>query len=390
MHAIGYERIKKLQAALQSEGVDAMLCLKPENSFYLSGFNPIIYSHPVVAILPAKGDPVILVHALRDDHARASAWPKDIRLYGAWGTKKTMGPDWLKALKEILQERGVDRAVLGIEGDWLPMQRMDQIRTNLPSASFTDISEIIEHARLVKDEHEIANARVAAKLADIGMAAALEALGRRASEREVSIEAMAAMNRAWLDFPDIEVAAFGSLEGGVHNALWCWCFTGERVGYNADNPTMRRPVEGEIAMALIWTNCNGIYVENERGVAIGKLPADRQAAYETVLEVRRYAAEIIRPGVRVADVYARAKEAYVRLGYEKQLPGRIGHGMGLGPHEHPSIDPRSEIVLEPGMMITLEPNLRFPWGGLQHSDTVLITPGGHEVLTRTPSGFLTA
>jgi Xaa-Pro dipeptidase len=64
--------------------------------------------------------------------------------------------------------------------------------------------------------------------------------------------------------------------------------------------------------------------------------------------------------------------------------------MGLGPHEHPSIDPRSEIVLEPGMMITLEPNLRFPWGGLQHSDTILITPGGHEVLTRTPSGFLTA
>ncbi len=388
MEKVGQGRIRKLQESLQSQGVDAMLCLKPENSFYLSGFNPIIYSHPVVAILPAKGDPVILVHALRDDHARASAWPKDIRLYGAWGTKKTMGQDWLKALKEILHERGLDQAVLGIEADWLPMQRMDQIRATLPGARFTDISELVEHARLIKDEHEIANARVAAKIADIGMDVALEALGRRASEREVSIEAQAAMNRAWLDYPDIEVCAFGSLEGGVHNALWCWCLTGDRVGRNADNPTMRRPVDGEIALALIWTYCNGIYVENERAVAVGKLSPDRQAAYEAVLEVRRNAADTMRPGVRVADVYGRCKEEFIRLGYEKNLPGRIGHGMGLGPHEHPSIEARSDTALEPGMMITFEPGLRLPWGGLQHSDTVLITANGNEFLTRTPSGFL--
>src|SRR4051812_23794675 len=98
----GNRRIEQVQSHLRERGVSALISMKPENSFYLSGFNPILYSHPVIAILPAKGDPVILVHALRDDHARASAWTQNIRLYGAWSTKKTMGPNWLAALKQIV------------------------------------------------------------------------------------------------------------------------------------------------------------------------------------------------------------------------------------------------------------------------------------------------
>jgi Xaa-Pro dipeptidase len=390
MNELGKHRIARLQAGMHTHGVDAMVCLKPENTFYLSGFNPIIYSHPVVAILPAVGEPVILVHALRDDHARASAWPRDIRLYGAWSTKKTMGPNWLAALHEILAERGLASGTLGIEADWLPLARMEQIRTTLPQARFEDVSPLIEHTRLVKDAHEIADARIAAQLADIGMDAALAALRRRASEREVAIEAQAAMNRAWLEqYPGIEVCDFGSLEGGAHNGLWCWCLTGERVSINTDNPSLRVPADGEIAVVFIWANCNGMHAENERAVAIGALPPPRQAAFDAVLEIRSHAVEMLRPCVRCADVYARAREAYARLGYERYLPGRIGHGLGLGAHEHPSLDPRSDVVLQPGMLVTFEPNLRIPeWGGLQHSDSVLITDTGCEFLTHTERGLL--
>src|SRR3546814_19768959 len=103
---VGQDRIRRLQKDLADRGISALVCLKPENSFYLSGFNPIIYSHPVVAILPADGPLTVLVHALRDDHARPSAWAEDIRLYGAWLTKKTMGPNWPAALRPLLAERG--------------------------------------------------------------------------------------------------------------------------------------------------------------------------------------------------------------------------------------------------------------------------------------------
>lgn len=386
----GAARIENLQRAMRERGIDALVTMKPESSFYLSGFNPIIYSHPVIAVLPAEGKLAVLVHALRDDHARASAWADDIRLYGAWSTKRTMGPNWLAALAEILRERGVATGTLGYEGEWLPVRRLAQFQETVPGARFVDIGDMIEHARLVKDADEIANARIGARIADAGMAAGLDAIGGGANEREVALAAQTAMNRLWLtDYPGIEVCDFGSLEGGAQNGLWSWCMTGERVLVNTDNPTLRKPAPGEIAVIFIWSNCNGIHAENERAVAIGPLDAERRAAYDAVLEIRERVDPYLRPGVTCAELFGRAKDEYIRLGYGKYLPGRIGHGLGLGAHEHPSLDPRSDLTLAPGMLVTFEPNLRIPeWGGLQHSDSVLITPEGHEYLTTTPRGYI--
>jgi Xaa-Pro dipeptidase len=387
---IGQDRIRRLQKGLSERGVAAMICLKPENSFYLSGFNPIIYSHPVVGILPAQGEPAVLVHALRDDHARSSAWVKDIRLYGAWSTKKTMSMNWLEALAEILRERDATDAVIGIEEDFLPISRMKQFEAIFPKARFVDISSIIAEARLVKEPYEIECARIACRLADYGMDHAIAAIGAGADEREASVAAMAAMNQMWVsDYPDIEVCDFGSLEGGVHNGLWCYALAGERVPFNADNPKRIKPKPGELVLIIIWTNCNGIHGENERTVAYGPLPPERRAAYEAILEIRKATQDLMRPGTPVRDLYLAARKEYIRLGYEKNVPGRIGHGMGLGAHEAPSIEASTETLLQPNMIITFEPNLRLPeWGGLQHSDTVLITEGGNEFLTTTQRGLI--
>jgi Xaa-Pro dipeptidase len=389
-NSVGQDRIRRLQEDLAARGIGAMICMKPENSFYLSGFNPIIYSHPVVAVLPAKGDPVVLVHALRDDHARGSAWVRDIRLYGAWGVKKTMGPDWLKALGEILSELGVADGSLGIEENFLPLTRLRQFESAFPNASFQDISDVIAKSRLVKEPYEIDCIRIAAKLSDGGMDAAISAVSAGADEQQASVAAMGAMNRLWIeDYPDIEVCDFGSLEGGVHNGLWCWTMAGDRVAINADNPKRLKPQKGELVLIMIWTNANGMHAENERTVAIGPLNDERRAAYDTILEVRARTKPLFKPGTPVAELYGTAKQAYADLGYAKYTPGRIGHGMGLGAHEEPSLDANSKIVLAPGMICTFEPNLRIPpWGGLQHSDTLLITDDGCEFLTTTDNGYL--
>ena len=386
----GTLHIERLRRGMREHGIEALVCLKPQSSFYLSGFNPIIYSHPVIAILPLTDDPILLVHALRDDHARQSAWVKDIRLYGAWSTKKTLGMDWLAALRAILEERGLGQATLGFDGDFLPLNTLRQMEQRLPGAKFVDASEIILHARMVKDPSEIEMLRKAAVLADIGMQVAIETAAQRKSEREISVAAMAAMNRAWIErFPDVEVADFASLEGGAQNGLWCYCLIGERVALNCDNPTPRVPVTGELGLIVIWTNCNGLHVENERTVAFGKLNEQRRNAFETVLQVRAEAQQSIRASATCADVYRAAKSVYERLGYGKYLPGRIGHGMGLGAHEHPSLGPSDEKVLEPGMVMTFEPNLRIPeFGGLQHSDTFVVNENGFEFLTTTERGLI--
>lgn len=383
-------RLGRLREGMRARGMDAVICLKPQNTFYLSGFNPIIYSHPVVVVLPVEGEPVLLVHALRDDHARASSRIRDVRLFGAWSTKRTMGPDWLQALETILAERALLSGRLGIEFDFLPVGVAEALQRRLTGARFEDASGLLMHARFVKDGAEIERIRRAAFLADRGMEAALAAVAARRSEREVSVAAMAAMNQAWVArFPDAEVADFGSPEGGVMNGLWCYCLIGERILLNCDAPTLRTPQDGDLALIVIWTVVDGMHAENERTVAVGELGPEQRRMYEAMLRIRAEAASALRPGATCAQVYGAAGEIYERLGYGAYLPGRIGHGLGLGPHEHPSLAPTDHTRLEPGMAVTFEPNLRIPGvGGVQHSDTVLITNEGYEFVTHLRRDFI--
>jgi Xaa-Pro dipeptidase len=387
---IGAQRIERLRQRMRERGIDALVCMKPQSSFYLSGFNPIIYSHPVVAILPRKGEPSLLVHALRDDHSRQSSWVQDIRLFGAWSSKKTMAMDWLAALRSILEERGVLSGTLGIDGDFVPVSTMRTLEQRLPEARFEDISGMITEVRMVKDSAEIALIRAAAQIADHGMDTALEAVAARKSEQEISIAAMAAMNRAWVEqFPQYEVADFASLEGGAHNGLWCYCLTGNHIEFNCDNPTATIPAEGDLTLVVIWSNCNAMHAENERTVAMGRLDAEKQRAYEAVLQVTEKARTALRPGITCAEVFNTAKSVYEQLGYAKYLPGRIGHGLGLGGHEYPSLGPHDRVELRPGMVMSFEPGLRVPGvAALQHSDTILITETGYELLTHTRRGFI--
>lgn len=384
-------RTTRLKSAMKAAGIDVLVTFKPEHSFYLSGFNPIIYSHPVIAILPVDGDPVLLVHALRDDHGRSESFVQDIRLYGAWSTKVTMGPNWQDALVAILAEKGLDAGVIGVEEDYLPVARHRLLQRMLPKAQLVDSGAIFDRCRLVKDADEIANARIAAALADCGMDAAQDALTQGGNEREISIASMHAMNRHWTEkLPDHEVADFGTLEGGAQNGLATWTLAGDRMFRNCDNPTTRKPQRGEAVAVFIWAVADGIHAENERTFAYGTLPEANRRALDTILKIRDDISPVMRPGAPLRDLFDITKRGLEAAGYGANIPGRIGHTIGIGAHEHTSLDGKTDVILEPGMLFTLEPNLRVPAEGVatQISDTILITETGHEFLTRSRGGYI--
>ena len=91
---------------------------------------------------------------------------------------------------------------------------------------------------------------------------------------------------------------------------------------------------------------------------------------------------------READALARdlIKEA----GFGEQFGHGLGHGVGLEVHEQPVLSPRSETVLRPGMIVTVEPGIYIPgWGGVRIEDMVLITAEGAETLTNSPRELIT-
>ncbi|RPE70936.1 Xaa-Pro dipeptidase [Pacificibacter maritimus] len=384
-------RISRLQAAMAAEGIDALVSFKPEHTFYMSGFNPVLYSHPVIVILPAKGAPTLLVHALRVAHGRDEGFVDDLRAYGVWSTTQTMGPKWEDALQQILIEKGLDSKTIGVEADATPVARWKTVESLVPSATLADSSKLIDRCRLIKDPDEIANARIAADLADRGMNAAVAELAAGGTERDAVAASTKAMNDHWRKhLPDIEVADFGGLEGGAVSGLYTWVLSGERMFRNCDNSIIRKPESHDACAIFIWAIANGIHAENERTVIFSDVPEANRAALKTILDIREEIIPMMKPGVPLAELYHITKRRLIEAGYEKNIPGRIGHTIGIGAHEHYSLDGVTDVIMEPGMMFTLEPNLRVPDQNVstQISDTILITEDGHEFLTKSLGGLI--
>jgi Xaa-Pro aminopeptidase len=119
-----------------------------------------------------------------------------------------------------------------------------------------------------------------------------------------------------------------------------------------------------------------------RTIFIGSIPGKMRRVYEVVLAAQRRAISAIRPGARMCDVDAVAREHITGEGFGDYFNHGLGHGLGLDVHEPPSLSWRSSEKLRSGMVVTVEPGIYLPGtGGVRIEDDVLVTPRGGRVLT---------
>ena len=117
----------------------------------------------------------------------------------------------------------------------------------------------------------------------------------------------------------------------------------------------------------------------------GEPSAKTKAVYEVVLRAQRAGIAALRPGVRAEDVDAAVRKVIADAGYGDFFTHSIGHGLGMQVHEAPLMKPGSQLVLEAGMVVTVEPGVYLPDEfGIRIEDDVLVTPDGAEVLSRLP------
>ncbi|MGL5513087.1 MAG: aminopeptidase P family N-terminal domain-containing protein [Sporomusa sp.] len=168
--AIYKSKVTALQKTMIENDLKAMICFKPQNTFSLSGFSPVLYSHPVVVIVPAEGEAVLLVHSLRANHSKDEAAMKNIRLFGAWATQKPIADNAYDAISIILDELSVKRGNVGYEGDFLSVGQFEKIQTVSEAAKMIDVKDILLESRIIKTEYEIVLLKLESYMANIGNA----------------------------------------------------------------------------------------------------------------------------------------------------------------------------------------------------------------------------
>ncbi len=147
----------------------------------------------------------------------------------------------------------------------------------------------------------------------------------------------------------------------------------------------RKIREGDVVVTGAGADIGGYSSELERTMIIGQ-PTEKQRRYfEVMLKAQDAGLKAFKPGAKCSDVDKASRKVIEKAGYEALIRHHTGHGLGLEGHEPPWLDIGDDTIMKPGMVFSCEPGIYKPgYAGFRHSDTVVITEDGSEILTYYP------
>ncbi len=347
------ERIERLRSRLSGHDVAGMLVSAPENVRYLSAF-----SSPADGLVLVTADDVVLLTDGR---------------YTAQAAQESTLPVEIAPSSQGLKERAAElagNARLGVESEHMTLKGYSDLKALLPGGCVA-LDDVIAPLRLVKDEDELELLREAARITDLAYQEALKVLAPGVSEVEVALamERVMRTNGAEVGF-DIIVAS------GVRGAMPHGVASQKLIQ------------DGELVTLDFGAAYRGYHADMTRTVAIGEVGPEERRMFAAVLEAQVAAVAAVAPGKRGRDVDAVARDILAGHGLAEGFVHSLGHGTGLKIHEGPRLSAKSDDLLAPGMIVTVEPGVYFPgFTGLRIEDLVLVTADGHDVLSRSAKEF---
>jgi len=354
-HAARRDRLRRL---VRRAGADALLVTNFTNVTYLTGFT----GDDSYLLVRRDGD--LLLSDPRYTTQLEEECP---------GLDLLIRPPGVTMLAAIAKATGAAKVSrLGIEGSSMTVELRDQIADKLPAVEFVVTDGLVERLRLLKDKIEVARLREAVRMAEKGFEVLRSTLRKEKTESQIAAELELAMRQ------------FG--------ARGCAFPSIVAVGPRAALPHAT-PTDATVGLADLllvdWGANEGMYRSDlTRVLVTGRISPKLRKVYKTVLDAQVAAIEAVRPGVTTDAVDAVARKRIAKAGFGRYFGHGLGHGLGLDVHEAPRLAVGSKTVLRPGMVVTVEPGIYLPgWGGVRIEDDVLVTRGGHEVLTGASKSF---
>jgi Xaa-Pro aminopeptidase len=377
-------RIRKIREELSKRQLDALYLTSDTSVIYTTGFSHISTERPAALIIPLDGEIAFMGPVIERDHIKATT-PVIKRIYSYLDYPGKTHPmdlfaGWLREIGLGDKSIGIDNPA-GASGRW--GYTGPPISEKLPTARFVNAKDVVQTMRLIKSDEEVALLRESSKWATVAHRY-LQKLTKPG---------------LW----DVEVALKASLEAskemkkklGLQYEQTRWglaCadanFRGQ-VGEGSAIPhaisTKRKMRKGDVLVTGAGADVGGYSAELERTMVLGK-PTEKQRKYfEIMVKMQDAALNTFGPDVKCSDADKATIKIVREHGAADYLLHHTGHGIGLEGHEPPWIDQGNSELLKPGMIVSCEPGIYIPGlGGFRHSDTVLITKRGSELITSYP------
>ncbi len=349
-------RAARVRAELRRYGLEALLVTSRANVQYLTGF---LGTAGTAVLTP---DDLDLVVDFRYYEQAASEAPGVHRLL-------VEGARYEVAIAEAVRAGCVRR--LAFEADHVTVAEHMGLAGALPGVELIPSRGLIEVARAIKEEEEIATIRRAAAITSAAVGEALAGIRPGLTER-----ALAAAVEAGMRARGADGTAFPTLVAG-----------GPRSALPHPRPGDRPFTLGDWILVDAGALVDGYRADMSRSLVLGRPTAVQAAAWDAVRAALDAGLAAIRPGLPARGVDDACRKVLRERGYVRLFGHDAGHGVGLDLHEMPRIGAGSDDELEPGMVVTVEPGLYEPGvGGVRLEELVLVTSNGAELLTTAPLG----
>jgi Xaa-Pro dipeptidase len=353
------ERMNKLTALLRDAGIAAAAVVPGANLRYLAGLDMHMNERLSVAFLPTRGEPAMVLPGMEQPRAASQA-RLPLRFY-PWDDAE--GP--YSALQRCATDLGLAGRRIGVEYTTMRVLELRGIERAAPGVLAEDVTPLLAELRMVKEAEELAAMRVAARIVEEALRAAIAQIRVGMTERELADLWELGMRAAGSG------PSFGTIVASGPNAA---------NPHHSNNDRTFQP--GDLIVMDGGALYDGYASDITRTVALGEPGPEARKIYDLVLAANTAGRRFARPEATGDEIDQAARKVIADGGYGAQFLHRTGHGLGLEVHEPPYIVAGNQEPLPPGATFTVEPGIYVAgMGGVRIEDDVVITTEGAESLT---------
>jgi Xaa-Pro dipeptidase len=290
----------------------------------------------------------------------------------------------LALLAIVLREKSLRGKRLGVETGFVSARLLDLLTAELSDTTFVDVPPVIEEMRMIKSPEEIEVLRISGRMSVKEYQA--EARAVRAGVREFELAEIGRQEGTRLYAEHLSHASQDhSLTDTIVDGLQI-ITSGERLDmvHALASTRVIQPNDMVLLDFCRYPQFLGYRIGFSRMVSLRQLKNEETEMMRLTMEAFNLSLSVLKPGVRAEEPDLIAREFLEKQGLGETFVHRTGRGVGLEGAERPEIGAGDKTILQPGMVVTVEPSIYFPNFAVHVEDTLLITKEGHEVLTPCP------
>ena len=372
------KRLIKIRTVMSKNNLDMIILTSMHNIAYHTGFIYCSFGRPYGCVITEKK--IVTISANID---ASQPWRHSF-------CENVIYTDWKRDnfLKAIVSIIGRDKPPtnIGIENDHVTLEMKEKFKSLFSFSKFNDVSKDLIKLRMIKSKEEIDIIKNGARIADIGAEEIVKHIKVGANELEIATVGRNKM--------EMEIAK--TYPEAEYMDTWVWFQSGINTD-GAHNPkTSRKLKSGDILSLNTFPMISGYYTALERTLFLNEINDASLKAWEANITVHKKGLELIKPGAKCSEICKELNDLFAQLGYLQYRTFGYGHSFGVLSHfygRESGLELREDIhtVLEPNMVISMEPMIMIPEGkpgagGYREHDILVIKENGTENITKFPFG----